>query len=236
MGASPIGGLRAALSGTSPAVIDHPALGVVSYEITPVSPDPTVQVAQTIDLMRRYTLEDLQAPGIQSDAAACATLAPDPVLSAWDWCKKDGAKGLRFTRDENLSRPLWLGGDEAIEVLVRPQDMARLANPQGDCDCFSMYTAAMLLSLGVPCSFATIAANPEIPHLFTHVYCVAYPDGERVPMDTSHGPYPGWESPVCFRMEEWPLGAGAIAPGPGNLLLAAAAAYVLWKGLRRYFT
>ena len=74
----------------------------------------------------------------------------------------------------------------------------------GDCDDFSMYLAALLTANGIACSFITVAADGHAPDQYSHVYVVAYPDGERVACDASHGKYPGWEVPNAFgKIREW---------------------------------
>jgi hypothetical protein len=96
-----------------------------------------------------------------------------------------------------------------------------------DCDGFAMYTAALLQAHGIRSSFVTVAADPEQPDRFSHVYVVAYTsDGERIAMDTSHGPYPGWEVGRYSRIEEWPVdGGGGLLP----LLLLAAGTWWWFK-------
>ncbi len=61
--------------------------------------------------------------------------------------------------------------------------------------------------------------------MYSHVYLVAYPkDGQfagmRVPLDLSHGWYPGWEHQEYWRKTEWPLGTSMSS----SLLWGAAAA------------
>ncbi|MES2124071.1 MAG: hypothetical protein V4503_05225, partial [Gemmatimonadota bacterium] len=59
------------------------------------------------------------------------------------------------------------------------------------------------MTQGIPCKFCTVAASEIAPDQYSHVYTVAYPNGERVPMDTSHGKYFGWQAPNWFRRQEW---------------------------------
>jgi hypothetical protein len=62
----------------------------------------------------------------------------------------------------------------------------------------------------VKAKFVTVAADPRMPGQWSHVYVVAYLGGKRVPLDTSHGDYPGWEaSEYVTRRQEWDVdGAG----------------------------
>jgi hypothetical protein len=98
-----------------------------------------------------------------------------------------------------------------VEILIRPRDMYTMQYARmGDCDDFSMYVAALLLALGIPCNFVTIAGDESAPHIFTHVYVAAYPvEGERIVVDASHGSYCGWEArKPGGRKQEWPVGDG----------------------------
>ena len=42
--------------------------------------------------------------------------------------------------------------------------------PAGDCDDFSMLTAALLEASGIPWEFVTVAADRDSPGRFSHVY------------------------------------------------------------------
>lgn len=195
----------------------HPTMGGVAYRVDPVSSDPDMQVAQTIDLMQRYALEDLSDPYLLMDAQAAAF--PDPISGVWNLVRGR----MKFFDDETNGAGMPVGNGELVEVLIRPRDVARTQGCYGDCDDFSMTTAALLMANGIPCAFATIAAESEAPSRYSHVYCVAYvpmADGTkvRVPMDTSHGPHPGWESPVAYRKREWPLTSEACTGAPGGSL------------------
>jgi hypothetical protein len=181
--------------------MQHPALGLVRYQTTEVSDDPDTQVAQVIGMMRDYAISDSTSPEVLR-AAQASVQSGDPVQDVWDWVKAR----MRFVRDEATAEPLqgWYR-DPIVETLVRPRDMAVLQGPQGDCDDFSMYGASLLLAKGVPVAFCTVAADPQAPTVFSHVYLVAYPWGCRVPMDLSHGSYPGWETTMALRKQEWPV-------------------------------
>lgn len=200
-------------------LLDHPALGTVAYRTDAVSADPDTQVAQTIALMRQYVIEDLRDPYLLMDAVAASY--PDPINGTWRLvCDR-----LTFAQDETTAESVPLSGDqEAVEVLVRPADVARGA-PVGDCDDFAMFTCALLEAQGIPTSFCTVAAEADEPRRFSHVYAVAYLGGQRIPMDTSHGEYPGWETERAYRKQEWPLHETAsVAPA---LLTGIAAWWLL---------
>jgi hypothetical protein len=101
---------------------------------------------------------------------------------------------------------------EVVEVLIRPRDQSQLIALKGigleDCDGFVMYAACLLLILGIPCSLVIVNADRKRPDEFSHVYLAAYPEGfgkRRIPLDFSHGDYPGWECPNLGRREEMPV-------------------------------
>ncbi len=181
-----------------------------------LSDDPDTQVAQVLDLMVGLSDEDSLANEIQNDArAACAS-----------------------GEDESTAEPFtaWLKRDDIPETLVRPIDMRMMAEPQGDCDDFSMMIRARLLALGIPCKFVTVAVDPQDPERFSHVYAVAdCSDGRcgpnwsgRVALDTSHGPYPGWEAPNPFgKRAEWP-GVSTWQILAGVVLVAGIGTAIWW--------
>lgn len=215
--------------------VDHPSLGVVRYQLTEISDDPDEQVAQTIALMRQYASEDSQSPILKSDAATAAQ--GDPIEDTWRYLsRKEGIRQMQFVRDEETGQP-W--GDigrwsPIVETLIRPVDQVVLTRPQGDCDDFAMYGAAHLLARGVPCAFVTVAADDSDPSIYSHVYLVAYPKsgihaGRRVPLDLSHGWFPGWETGNRFgKRREWPV---STSPAIGPCMIAVG---VLAGGLILY--
>lgn len=217
-------------------VMLHPALGPVRYSIREVSDEPDRQVAQTISMMSAYARADSTDPVLRADVAR-ARATGDPIADTWTHLRRGGLRGMRFVRDEVTAAPFseyeyaspgrW---NPLVESFARPELLARTEDPHGDCDCFCMYGAAHLIVLGVPCAFCTVAADASDPGTFTHVYLVAYPDGERIPLDLSHGPYPGWETTKAYRRQEWPVsqfgmaelaGIGAALIGAGALLYCA---------------
>ena len=214
-------------------LIVHPALGPVRYSIREVSDVPDRQVAQTISMMSAYARADSTDPAVRADAAR-ARATGDPIADTWTHLRRGGLRGMRFVRDEVTAAPFseyeyaspgrW---NPLVESFARPELLARSEDPHGDCDCFCMYGAAHLIILGIPVAFCTVAADASDPQTFTHVYLVAYPGGERVPLDLSHGPYPGWETGKVYRKQEWSI-------GNGNLFLAFGAAALLGGAMIAY--
>lgn len=210
----------------------HPEFGeLVRYEAIPLSEDPDTQVAQTIDRMRANVRADSPAAPIQRDAAILQAYGSgDPCSDAF-WFDK-GRVG--FAQDERLARPVrpLLDGD-VVEVLIRPRDLADMNVPMEDCDGFASLTAARLRAMGVPCSFVTLAADSREPDRYSHVYLACYPNGRRVALDVSHGPYPGWEAPNVYgRKREWPIdGLDWEALVLGALMLAGLILAGKWAGI-----
>ncbi len=212
-------------------VLNHPGFGgSVRYQAVAVSDDADEQVAQTIDLMRQYVIEDSRSLAIQAEARAALAVYPDasPEDAVFRWVRSRVA----FATDEHTAAPFGNHPDiPVVEVLIRPVDLSAMCSDggcrrAGDCDDFSMYGAALLLALGREVSFVTVAADPVAPDRFSHVYLASYTDAGRVPLDISHGPGAGWETSNATRREEWPVGDGGswlVA------LLAASAAYFLGK-------
>ena len=194
----------------------------VQVQAEVVGDDPDEQVARTIQLMRGYVLEDLNDPLIKEAAAGLGGPGDRETAEAvWSRVKEL----MRFSDDQGIASRAGSGLASleypVVEVLIRPRDVLELSSGgpvTGDCDDFSMLTAALLEANGIRCSFVTAAADPESER-YSHVYVVAHlEDGERFPLDASHGEYPGWEVPSS-RKREWPLGAGRMM-----LLLVAIAA------------
>jgi hypothetical protein len=216
--------------------LNHPELGPCTYRLTEVSADPDTQCSQVIDLMRAYACEDSECPSIKDDSAAAGATG-DPIIDTWNWIsRRGGYRGMSFQRDEGIAAPLDINDwNPIVETLIRPADQAGLPNPTGDCDDFAMYGAAHLMSLGVRCSFVTIAAEASAPRIFSHVYLAAYPKrgqyaGMRVAMDLSHGFYPGWEHAEIYRFQEWPVKTWMSSPLAWAA--AGAGAYLLYRAFK----
>ena len=204
----------------------HPDLGrTVNYSVQTVPEDADGQVAAVIGIMREYAREDARSPEIECDLRAVALhpqkdysdLPPGEAnertwIDSIFWHVK--GRVSRFVTDEETARTIQPGYEGPIvETLIRPRDMAVYCdegNCQGDCDDYAMYLAALLTAAGVRCAFVTVAADETDRRWFSHVYVAAYTgEGVRVPLDASHGEYPGWEVARYWRIEEWPVSASA---------------------------
>lgn len=197
-----------------------------------VSDDPEQQVQQVIDMMRRYVRDDYTTPQIQR-AVLETRISSDPVYNVF----RHGKQALQFVRDEESGRPVQNESPlPVVETLVRPRDMAVMRSKRGDCDDYCMYGAALLLAQDIPTSFVTVAADPSQPDAYSHVYLAAYPKsgpyaGQRVPVDISHGPYVGWETPHYIKRREWEIGGRFLQLA--QLGVTAWIGYLTWKFLQR---
>jgi len=195
---------------TSPAY--HPDFGSaqVTIEARPSLEDEAF-TAQTIERMTQYAAAAARSPKIREAALAAAGGFSSQASQAgaiWKWIRDR----VRFRTDAETARPL-TEDPENTEVLIPPQCLLQMARPSGDCDDFSMLAAAMLLSLGIPASFRTVAADPASDR-YSHVYVIAQTAEGRLALDCSHGRYPGWEVKAAGKARDWgieePMGLGAI--------------------------
>ena len=222
------------------ATIYHPGLGqTVGYQLALVPDDADGQVAQVIEMMASYVRRDVNSPEIQDDAAqvrlSAAAQGLDLVTAVFRYVKRK----LSFIPDEGLAGPftsLTTPETPVVEVLIPPAVMSRMCPPGsvcrrlGDCDDWSMYTAALLLALGIPAKFVTVAVDGRDPNRFSHVYVAAYVNGDRIPIDTSHGPGPGVEVQNVYRRQEWPVNGMSL---PEMLLWLVPLTY-LYQKMRRF--
>lgn len=212
----------------------HPELGVVNYRAMDIGNDPDGQVARTVGVMGERVRQDSQDPQFRqwADGVLGQGSNWEKIQRAFDHTKA----GIRFEQDAHIGAGVGdIPQDELVEVIVRPLDMmgyVQQGNAVGDCDDFSMYCAALLESQGIPCKFVTVAADGRDPNQYSHVYVAAYPDGERVAMDTSHGSEPGWEVPNRYgKYREWAIGGGPSLLGEFVVMVAASmlGSYVVRK-------
>lgn len=164
--------------------------------------DTDRSTADTIQVMRRLALRGAKTPQVQVYCQGLETLSPRETVGA---LYRRVKQTLRFREDESIS--VELGHRVDAEVVTAPEALLSMPIPEGDCDDYSTLLAACLLAsdpyTGV--SFGTLAVDEEDPYRWSHVYVVAYVDGERIPLDASHGPYVGWEKDTAYRRREWPI-------------------------------
>jgi transglutaminase-like putative cysteine protease len=181
----------------APHHTSHPDFGPVRYESIERAGDDEQATADTIRIMARVVREDSQHPTIRAIAAAAAGAGGDPIGGIFRWVKSH----VRFREDADAAAGLRGFNPADTEVLIRPVDLVRMPRPSGDCDDFSMLTAALLRAVGIPAAFVTIAADPSAPDTYSHVYVMA----GRTPVDSSHGPAPGWSAPAAGKSRRWEI-------------------------------
>jgi hypothetical protein len=198
----------------------HPDFAdTVGYEFHGLPDDPDGQVSQTIDRIRAYIRADATSPLIAEHAQRAFNLGANPnrsyahqaIVGVWQHVKSC----MRFKSDEALAADLQISDPripDVVEVVIRPLDQAMMIDRTGqgreDCDGFEGYAGCLLTRLGIPVALVTVSADAKRPGQFSHVYLAAYADGERIPLDFSHGPRPGWECPNMGRLREWPVALG----------------------------
>jgi hypothetical protein len=230
--------MRLGSLGTQPAsgTAVHSILGAGRYRVTELGDFPDGQVVATMRRMGELASEDASNPIFQAFAARTfAGIDPSDKDAIIDRAFERVRGAIRFQNDEVSGAGLGdVAPSDLVEFIVRPVDMCRYIDSGiaiGDCDDFSMVLSALLATQGIPSKFCTVAADERAPDQFSHVYCVAYPDGERIPLDANHGDYPGWEVDQerrVGRKQEWSASGGCPLI---TLAVIGAAAWFGWKAL-----
>lgn len=182
----------------------HPDFaGLTRYQITRRPDDDDAATAQTVAAMFGLMRADAINPIVRRAAAAATQGNPaDLPAAVFRYVKSR----VRFRDDAQAAAPLAGITDPAeAEVLIRPVDLLTMPTPAGDCDCHAMLTGALLLALGIEPELVTIAADPQHPETYSHVYARARTTRGSIALDTSHGPAPGWEAPAAGKSRVWRL-------------------------------
>lgn len=188
------------------------------FRSVPSSPNSDQATAQTIGIMCRH-IEDASRDPLVRRAAVDAPLrfrgGPAPSLNSavnlassdWWWVKH----ALQFIHHEYLIRQ-WLHEADQLQLLIPPEVVLRMREPQGDCAVFTMLVCALLRCQGIPYEVVTVATNAGEPRVFSHVYARAVIGDLRLPLDASHGDYPGWQVPSrdIFRIQVWDASGNPI--------------------------
>ena len=217
----------------SPASSASPVLGppIMSREFlrrakrVAASPNSDRATAQTIEIMCQHIRKSAADPLVQGCAvdavrqwrggAQFAATGQDPFSdpaaiaeSVWWWCKH----AMKFVHHSQQIL-VWLGERDQLQLLIEPSVLVRMNQMEGDCAIYSMMICAMLSCLGVPWELQTLSTNPTQPEIYNHVFlrCIL-PDGRRIPLDCSHGKYPGWRVPEnnVLRSQVWDEQGNAI--------------------------
>lgn len=126
----------------------------------------------------------------------------DLVRAIYWWVKGR----VRFREDESILVEDMGWVDPYQELLISPEILIRMSQPEGDCDDFSMLLASLLVAAKIPVWFVAVAVDEREPWRWSHIYCKVFLKDERklITLDASHGTYPGWEtSREKFRVGEW---------------------------------
>lgn len=178
----------------------------VQLERFPAAEDSDTATSQTVQLMCRYIRESCEDPAVRAAASWAhehfGGNSEDPAMKAWAvfWFVKHQ---VRFVVDE---APMFrLGEANQQDLLISPAVLIRMEDPAEDCDGFTMLGAALLKCLGVPFVIVTIAASPDDPSRWSHVFLMAMLKAGPLPLDASHGSGPGWMVPAAhtFRWQCW---------------------------------
>jgi len=182
----------------------HPQFnGVVQATVYPAPDDDEAATAQTISLMAQYVREGSRSPIVRRAAAEAAQSAKGNDVASlaaavWQWVRSR----VKFVQDRVPAAAI-TARPELAELLIRPVDLLTMPEPAGDCDDQSMLCAAMLRALGIETAFRTVAADPQQPQFYSHVYVVAFGPAGEIPLDCSHGPKPGWEVKPAGKVRTW---------------------------------
>jgi hypothetical protein len=131
-------------------------------------------VEQTIQQMRQLVDEALRDPAIIRLATDIVRGAPafDDHAEAnalYEWVRQN----IRFTKDPVNK-----------EKLYPPSELLKIR--AGDCDDISMLLGTLLMAVGYPARVMTVAASPDSPDQFSHVYVegeVPAGSNQWIPMD-----------------------------------------------------
>ncbi len=176
----------------------------------PASLDSDTATADTVRLMCQYSNASVRDPLIQAAArSACEKLRGGPLYkgvageldaravagSCWWFVHL----AVEFVHHDSMIAALF-GERDQQQLLISPDVVLRMKRPAGDCAIFTMLCCSLLKARGVQYEVVTCAVDPSQPEIYSHVFARAVmPDGTRIPLDASHGQYPGWQVPAEHR-------------------------------------
>jgi transglutaminase-like putative cysteine protease len=173
--------------------------------------DTDSSTEQTIRQMTGMVRSAYSNPVITDVVNSCLKTLPthstkrDLVRSIYRWVKGN----VVFEEDEKVLAEQLGYVDTFKELLISPIVIVQMPQPMGDCDDFSMLLASLLMCAHIRCWFVTIAIEADNPNKWSHVYCAAelVDEGCVIPLDASHGTYPGWEyTGNVYRRRLWFVG------------------------------
>jgi hypothetical protein len=216
VGQVPIQRFQASLTDSDLATVQ--TVRAMCEHIRACASDIAVQAAVDQAIQQFWAL-----PGLRKDSVSAVM-----ANACWWWAKHR----LHFVQDEEQIRRR-LNESYQLELLVTPSVLVRMTQPEGDCDDYTMLLASFLTVLRVPWRIVVVAASPEDPSVFSHVFLVAVlGDGTLYALDASHGAFPGWRVPDehVFRLQQFDERGRAVAGGD----LGAATAAASFQGLHGY--
>ena len=202
---------------TAPAPLSRDFLrGVERYQAD--LNDTDVATAQTVQVMAAQAHKAARDPLVKRAAVDAVKqwrggplygmsgrdpfASPQAMAESCWWYAKHH---VRFVHHNELIAA-WFDEHDQLQLLISPEILVRLRKMEGDCAIYTMLLCAMLESLGLGWEIVTAAVNPREPDVFSHVWARALlPDGRRVPLDASHGDYPGWQVPAGrqYKRQVW---------------------------------
>jgi hypothetical protein len=183
-------------------------------------------VEQTINEMRTLVDEALRDPSIIRLATDIVRSVPafDDYAEGealYNWVRSN----IRFTKDPVNK-----------EKLYPPAELLKIR--AGDCDDISMLLASLLMAVGYPARLMTVAATPDSPEQFSHVYVegeVPAGSGQWVPMDPArYDSQFGVAPPVVTRARWWSLTDQSYGDLSGTKIHAHSGSSVHVHGLGDY--
>lgn len=127
----------------------------------------------------------------------------------------------------NFAHSFYFVNDPVTKEALRPaRELLNLR--AGDCDDINAIVLPSLLgSVGFEVRLVTIAADPQQPETFSHVYCEVFLDGTWMPLDAARpGAVFGEAPPHFYRREWWSLvdaNHGEYSGGLGGYIVDSAA-------------
>lgn len=169
-----------------------------------------VSTAHTIQVMRhvarRCASDPLVVRATMQAVSGGASSQRDIASAIFYWVRGN----IRFVEDEQLMyEQLGIAPAELDkELLITPPVLLAMPVPMGDCDCFTMLIASMLLCAGIQPYFVTVAAEKEDVRKFSHIYvCACLSDeGTHLCLDAGNRLEmvpPGWEASEVTRKAIW---------------------------------
>lgn len=180
--------------------------------------DGDAGTAQTVRLMRKLIDQALNDPQFIRFSVELVRHIPayddyGEVFSLFQWVQGH----IRYTKDPVTK-----------ELLTPPLEL--LKKRAGDCDDIAMLMGALAIALGYPARLVTVAAQPDYPNDFSHVYTeveVPAGSGRWVAVDAARpNSQFGLQPPVYFRKRVWSLTDGTYQDMNGCTRLQGLSGYL----------